>query len=297
MALAGGRLILRDAKTMKCLEVATNEETPNRWVEVGAFDTGLTRVRGVAVAQDDGKEEILVAGDREIRVFDAAGLTIRRHKLAAEPFAVAAVDSGEMWVAFDRHVEAFDSAGRLTAACDPRGQRSALAGLTVSDDFIYVGDAGLRLIHRYDREMRYQDSFPEEPDDEARLAVPSRYLDAVAAPGELVFVLNPGRHRVAAYSHGRKAFHWGTPGRSEDEFPGCCNPIALAVLPGGDLVTGEKGQVLVKRFTPEGVFVDDVRAYNRDSFGWAEAWFSVWVVVNRSKEIPNRSQVSRNWAW
>ena len=235
--------------------VALNEQTDSAWREVRAFDTGMARVRGIAV---DRAEQVYVAGDREVRVFDSSGRTVRRLELSAEPFAVAVTKEGRVWVAFDRHVEAYDKSGRTLAAGTKHGPRSALAGLAVTDDTVYAADAGLRLIHRYDRNLVHRDSLPGEAAAraDAELVVPSRYLDVAPGPGDLVFVLNPGRHRVDAYVRDRVAFSWGGPGRGEAEFVGCCNPIALTVLPDGDVITGEKGRVQVKRFSPEGELLD-----------------------------------------
>ena len=66
----------------------------------------------------------------------------------------------------------------------------------------------------------------------------------------------------------------------------CVWPLGLITTGMTASTNAEKGLTLQKvlrtvqrgRFFPEGVSADDVTAYNRDSFGWAEAWFSMWVI-------------------
>jgi hypothetical protein len=45
---------------------------------------------------------------------------------------------------------------------------------------------------------------------------------------------------------------WGAASSAVAGFQGCCNPAAIALLPCGALVTGEKGFVRVKVYEPDG---------------------------------------------
>ncbi|MHC4524382.1 MAG: hypothetical protein ACYSU8_02430, partial [Planctomycetota bacterium] len=49
-------------------------------------------------------------------------------------------------------------------------------------------------------------------------------------------------------------------------FSGCCNPVALAILPDGGFVTAEKGLVRVKVYDADGEFVGVVAG--PDQLGW-----------------------------
>ena len=64
---------------------------------------------------------------------------------------------------------------------------------------------------------------------------------------------NPGRHRVELYpTDGALEFSWGKPGMAVPYFSGCCNPINLALLPNGRVVTCEKGLPRVKIYSAHG---------------------------------------------
>jgi hypothetical protein len=85
------------------------------------------------------------------------------------------------------------------------------------------------------------------------LVVPSPCLDVECGPDGLVWVSNPGRHRVESYTpDGEPRFAWGKPSASIDGFCGCCNPTGIALLPDGRCVTFEKGLPRVKVFSREG---------------------------------------------
>jgi len=71
----------------------------------------------------------------------------------------------------------------------------------------------------------------------------------------LLRVTNPGRHRVEIYTvDGDFEQAWGKPGAAMENFSGCCNPIHLAMLPDGRVVTLEKGIPRVKVYAADGAF-------------------------------------------
>jgi len=68
-------------------------------------------------------------------------------------------------------------------------------------------------------------------------------------------VNNPGRHCVETYTEeGNLELSWGKASAAIDGFCGCCNPINLALLPDGRVVTCEKGIPRVKVYSAHGEF-------------------------------------------
>jgi hypothetical protein len=85
--------------------------------------------------------------------------------------------------------------------------------------------------------------------------IPSPYFDVAVAPDGLLRVVNPGEHKIEAYTFdGHLEVSWGQRGLDVPAFCGCCNPAAMAILPDGRFVTGEKGIPRVKIYGPEGKF-------------------------------------------
>ena len=74
----------------------------------------------------------------------------------------------------------------------------------------------------------------------------------VDAAGRL-FIGNLGQHRVTACElDGAKESHWGKPSEKVEDFCGCCNPVCVAVMPDGKLVTAEKTIPRIKVYTADG---------------------------------------------
>ncbi len=68
-----------------------------------------------------------------------------------------------------------------------------------------------------------------------------------------VLVANLGAFRVESYNlSGKKLFSFGSRGTAIDLFHGCCNPVSVAYLSNGALVTVEKDPTRVKVYSKEG---------------------------------------------
>lgn len=68
-----------------------------------------------------------------------------------------------------------------------------------------------------------------------------------------VLVANLGAFRVQAYDFtGKNVVAFGSRGRSLDEFHGCCNPVSVAYLSNGAIVTVEKDPTRIKVYSKEG---------------------------------------------
>ncbi len=94
-------------------------------------------------------------------------------------------------------------------------------------------------------------------------AIPSPYFDVAVTPDGLVRVTNPGYHRVEGFTaDGYREASFGVVGERLDQFCGCCNPIHLATLPDGRLVTVEKGLQRIKIYAANGKLEEVVAGPN-----------------------------------
>jgi hypothetical protein len=71
------------------------------------------------------------------------------------------------------------------------------------------------------------------------------------APDSLV-VANLGAFKVQTFIGGEKKVEFGQRGTKAEEFHGCCNPVNVACLADGSIVTVEKSPTRVKIYDPEG---------------------------------------------
>jgi hypothetical protein len=86
--------------------------------------------------------------------------------------------------------------------------------------------------------------------------IPTPYFDLLVGTDGWLRVVNPGRHRIEAYTFdGYLEFSWGKFSSKIESFTGCCNPVSIAMLDDGSFITCEKGLVRVKEYDVEGNFV------------------------------------------
>ena len=229
---------------------------------------------GPADANRKSAEKIYVGGDRQILVFDGDRSKAASYPLEFEPRALAVMPA-RIYVAAASRVFVLDGDGGLIDTWPDRGGRALFTSITVDraenesgDNDVYVADAGNRLVLRYNSdgkllgEIDRLSSLKPTADDDPKASrlgfiVPSPFFDVAMGGDGLLRVVNPGMHEIEAYTPEgllEKPLTWGTTGFNIEGFCGCCNPAALAIMPDGRFVTGEKGLPRVKVYSPQGRF-------------------------------------------
>jgi hypothetical protein len=210
--------------------------------------------RRVAIGPDDA---IYLAAGKFVTIFNAD--RSQRGELALDDSAraVAVGKDGFIYVALKDHVEVYDAQGQRKAAWPSPAVKTWFAGLAVGENDVFAGDAGNRVVLRYDKSGKLVGRIGEK--NAARnipgIITPSPFLDVEIGKDGLLRVANAGRHQVEVYNFaGDLEFSWGKPTMAVDGFCGCCNPVNLALLPDGRYVTCEKGLPRVKIYSEKGVF-------------------------------------------
>jgi hypothetical protein len=228
------------------------------------INTGFVSSRGIAV---DSHGSIYVVGDKAIRIFaDSGDLPLTKRsgvKLADAPRCLAVADDGNIYVGVKGHVEVYDRGGKRLAGWQGLDDDSLLTSIAIWKDDVFVADAGGRIVLRYDVAGRLINRIGQKNEDKdqtgfqpAGFVVPSPHFDLAVGCDGLLRVVNPGRHRVEAYTFdGDLEFWWGQFSSDVRGFCGCCNPVNFAILEDGSFVTCEKGLIRVKIYSPEGDFV------------------------------------------
>jgi hypothetical protein len=162
-----------------------------------------------------------------------------------------------------------DSIGVETARWTVPADNAILTSVVMDKTDVFVADAVNKMVWRLDRAGNVVGKIGQKDPDRniPGIVIPSAYFDIAAYPDGLLRVVNPGRHWIEAYTTGGdREWYWGTSGVSIEGFSGCCNPVALAVLPDGGFVTAEKGLVRVKVYDADGEFVGVVAG--PEQLGW-----------------------------
>jgi len=233
--------------------------------QVREIDLAMKIPRAVSVGPSD---SIYLAGDQQVTILDRSGRRIEQFDLDGLPWCLAVAGGehafpGRVYVGFRDHVESFSPDGRREAIWPSLGGRTVLTSIGVDEENVYLADAGNKVVIRCDVEGRIINRIGRR--DPARnvpgFVIPSPYFDLVMGMDGLLRVVNPGGHTIEAYTpDGDMELAWGKPGLAIDAFCGCCNPVNMAILPDGNLVTAEKGVPRVKEYTSTGQFVSVVAA-------------------------------------
>jgi hypothetical protein len=235
------------------------------------INTGFELTHAVAV---DFKGYIYVAGDNAIRVFENSGKLLNEIELSEAPrcLAIEIADDVEdtsnnlkIYVTMKDHVEIYNGRGKLLSRWQGLGDDAVLTSIAVSKKDVFVADAGNRIVLRYDKAGTIINRIGRKDEDRniPGFVIPSPYFDVAVGRDGLLRVVNPGIHKIEAYTfEGDLEFSWGEFSSGVKGFCGCCNPVNFAILQGDDpsgaddsFVTCEKGLTRVKVYDPFGEFI------------------------------------------
>jgi sugar lactone lactonase YvrE len=220
--------------------------------QVAQFKVPRSEARRVAIGPD---QNLYVSAGNYVCVLNTAGQRLNEFALPSPVRCVAVAGDGLVYVSLRDHLEVLDSKGQRRASWESPNKKTWFTGLAVGDNDLFAADSGNRVVLRYDRSGKLLKRIGEKNPDRniPGFVLPSPFLDVELHPDGLLRVNNPGRHQVLAFTvEGDMELAWGKPTMAIEGFCGCCNPIALAILPGGRIVTCEKGLPRVKVYSVRG---------------------------------------------
>jgi hypothetical protein len=222
--------------------------------EVGRFKVPRGEARRVGIGPEN---HLYVSAGNYICALDTQGQRVMEIALPGPARCAAVAQEGTIYVALREHIEVFDSKGQRRGTWESPGKKTWITGLAVGDNDVFAADSGNRVVWRHDRSGKRIGRIGEKNKDRniPGFVLPSPFLDVELHRDGLLRVNNPGRHQVEAYTpDGDLELVWGKATMGIEGFCGCCNPIALALLPDGRIVTCEKGLPRVKVYTAKGEF-------------------------------------------
>lgn len=220
--------------------------------------TGFDRTYAIAI---DAAGMIYVAGDtavRKIPSYPSGKLMIEKIELGGAAGSFALSNDGKMYLGMGDHVEVFSAAGEMIAKWDGLGDRAVITSIAVDRGDVFAADAGNGVVVRYDKDGKIINRIGEKDAerDVPGFVIPSPYFDIAVGSDGLLRVVDPGRHKIQAYTFdGDLEFDWGKASVGVEGFCGCCNPVNFAITNDGSFITVEKGIVRVKEYDEDGNFV------------------------------------------
>lgn len=228
-----------------------------RYIEVNPVVPSIKKISALAIAPDG---RLFVGGENAVEIFSKSGVTgiaggmenfkpSKTIKMSGTPTCLAVDDQGTLFVGVQDHVEVVSADGKTVLWASP-GEKAYLTSIAVDDRFVFVADAGSRLIWRYSKKGGEPlEIGKKDPDRDIRgFFIPSPFFDiALSKADGSLWVVNPGYHALENYrSDGTFISRWEAASMRIEGFSGCCNPSHFTLLPDGGFVTAEKGIPRVK---------------------------------------------------
>jgi len=251
---------------------------PPEWIGYRQTTLFATPVPGRAISValfDDSTFVIGSADPPMLSFFDDTGTLLRTIDLPEEPRAIVCgtpetIFSGRIVVAHPRSIVVYSAEGKPELSWELLDEQSNVRSLALTPEYFFAADTGNRLIYRFDADKRWvaiafghgminlsmgiNFELLEEPFDGFVVYVAPITM-AFSPHSGLLYIANPGRHRVDVFT--QDGIHlpelsWGEPSSRLEGFPGCCNPVGLAVLDDGRVLTVEKAISRIKIYRTDG---------------------------------------------
>ncbi len=194
---------------------------------------------------------IYALGDNEVRVFEPGGARARRWRVVENAACLAVASDGRVLVGAGNSVHVYDSGGRSAGSfvVGPADHAAQVTAIKVHRDATLVADAAHRVVRRLDAQGR-EVCLIGNKDRTNGFMLPNKWLDIDVDGTGTVYATDTGRHQVTSWTlDGAPVGKFGKFGMlNPEDFVGCCNPVNLALLPDGALVTAEKVAARVKVF-------------------------------------------------
>jgi len=203
-------------------------------------------VSGIAVGPDN---TIYVTGDENVLILNGEGQVQAAIATGETALCIFVDENGEIYLGMPDHIEVYGRDGIRKAQWKSLGDDALITSIVASGDYVFVADAGNRIVRKYDRSGNELLKIGEK--DESRdipgCVVPGRFFDVSIDPDGFLWVVNSGRHSLENYTfEGDLRSSWGVFSMDVEGFCGCCNPSHIAILDDGRFITSEKGIVRIK---------------------------------------------------
>ncbi|OFY44380.1 MAG: hypothetical protein A2X18_01890 [Bacteroidetes bacterium GWF2_40_14] len=206
--------------------------------------------------------------DGSVRIIDSKGATVNEFKTEITTPSAITVDKSDNIFVLGSVIEkkTVDVRGKSSQVSTPVGVECQVynakgakirdmklsgvvtaTGARISQNNLLVADTRGRSIVIFDAETGAKKSAIE------KLRTCCGILDFTVRKNNEVLVANLGAFRVEGFDYnGKSIISFGQRGNTIDEFHGCCNPVSVAFLSNGGIVTVEKDPTRIKVYSKEG---------------------------------------------
>ncbi len=204
-----------------------------------------------AVATTD--EGVLIGGDSYIALYNYDLKPLWNSSLS-DPIGAIAAYGDTIYASTIETILLFTSAGEQVDEWGPFDDNSIITSIAANKDYVAIADAGDKVVFVLNKAGALV-SLVGKPGNQ--YVVPSPYFDVSFSDDNFLVTANPGKRNIEFRTiTGEITSYFGEAGTALEYFCGCCNPSHFAFLPGGNLVTAEKGINRIKIVEPDGDLVE-----------------------------------------
>ncbi|WP_372772456.1 hypothetical protein [Mangrovibacterium sp.] len=238
-------------------EYAKVDSSEILYQETKAIQLKADECHALAISHDT----LFVAVDSSLVFVATSGQILKVLPLPAVATAIAIDQS--IWLAFNNRVMEFSKNGDQKQAWPEMGPRSVLTSLAVDDNFVFVADAGNRLILQFARDGKLINKLGERDEQKGidGFTIPSPHFDLDLSEDGFLWAVNPGEHSLINFNaDGSFRTSWSSSSANTEGFSGCCNPVHISMAAEDKFITSEKGIVRVKVYDQHGSYLGVVAA-------------------------------------
>ncbi len=222
------------------------------WDEMKPIKIPLVKISGICI---DDKDNMYITGDWSVLTYNSSGENISKFTLSDKARCITYGPDKQLYLGMDDHIEIYSTSGNKIEQWPKIKEKCVITSIAISDEFVFVADAGNRIIWKLSRDGSILSTIGEKnPEkDIPSFVIPSAYFDLSLGYGNKLWVVNPGRHIFENFTYdGDLNSTWGKTSQLIAGFCGCCNPSHFAITKNGSFITSEKGLPRLKEYSPTG---------------------------------------------
>jgi len=199
------------------------------------------------------KEGVLIGGDSFIALYNY-DLKLLWNSSLSDPIGAIAAYGDTIYATTTETILLFTSGGEKIDEWGPFDDNSIITSIAANRDYVAIADAGDKIVFVLNKAGALV-SLVGQPGNQ--FVIPSPYFDVSFSDDGFLVTTNPGKRNIEFRTiKGEIISYFGEAGADLEYFCGCCNPSHIVFLPGGNLVTAEKGINRIKIIKPDGDLVE-----------------------------------------
>jgi len=207
------------------------------------------KVKSEIVSFDISDNQLFIATHQSVLIYSLTGDRLKEIPVGKEIRDLKVADR-LIYLLYPSEIDVLSFDGTRITGWGSHRANANYNAMALSDDCIFVTDAGNKNICKYTKEGEFV-AIILSPNG---FVIPSYAFDIINVK-DTIYCTNSGRHKIESYSlEGEYLASFGMSGSDIGRFAGCCNPVYLASTTQGDLLTSEKGNPRISCFSRDGRF-------------------------------------------